>query len=612
MGMAMAAEPIIPTVHPLRVVVDFNYPPYAFLDSEGKLVGIVPDQWKLWSKITGVKIDIQGMPWSEAQAAILSGKADVIDTIFDTPARELDYIFTPPYATIRVPVYIHKSISGISGLKDLVGFRVGVKTGDASVDTLNRAGITDLKKYPNYTDVIQAAAGQEVRIFCVDDPPADYLLYKLGLDKEFHIAFILDQGQFHRAVLKSKPELLRLIDKGFSRISTGEYEAINRKWMGAEIFRQVDLRIVGIAVAIMSFVLFVLFLGVFVLSRQVQKATRELQQVAWNLQIEKSQFLRAEQLSKLGNWSLDLTTMVIRGSEGAQKIYGVADRELTLQEVQSCRLPEYKESGDQMLRDLIAGVTPYLLETKIQRISDGSIRAIRSAAEYDPEKKLVFGVIQDVTEQRAIEDALRKSLEEKETLLREVHHRVKNNLQVITSILNLEQAELPAETANIFEDTQARIRSMALVHEYLYRSTSLSQIGLQEYIRDVADAAMDIYFKKGVMLTADIEALEVSIDVATPLGLFTMEAITNAIRHGINGHPSGSVHITLNMLTNDQAQLTIHDTGDGFDTEHDVEGLGSKLMEALASQLHGVLRKYNDNGAVVDLVFRAIQLPAAN
>jgi two-component sensor histidine kinase/PAS domain-containing protein len=394
---------------------------------------------------------------------------------------------------------------------------------------------------------------------------------------------------------------------------SGKYEAINHKWMGTEMLRQVDLRVVGIVVAIMSSVLFALFLGVFVLRRQVRKATRELQQVAWDLQVETSQFLRAEYLGKLGNWSLDLSTLLIRGSEGARKIYGVIDQELTLQEIQNCRLPEYKELGDRMLKELIAGTAPYNLEAKIKRISDGSIRAIRSVAEYDPEKKLVFGVIQDVTEQRAIEDALRKSLEEKETLLREVHHRVRNNLQVITSILNLEQAELPAESANIFEDTQARIRSIALVHEHLYRSTSLSQIELSEYIRDIANAAMEIYFKKDVTLTADIEPLEVSIDVATPLGLFIVEAITNAIRHGIDKHPSGTVHIQLTKMDDPYlAHLTIHDSGDGFDVEHDVEGLGSKLMEALSTQLHGVLKKYNDNGAVVDLVFRAIQPISTN
>ncbi len=611
-GSSLFADPLFPTTT-LRVVVDYNYPPYAFLDNEGKLVGIIADQWKAWSEETGIRVDLQGMPWSDAISVFEAGEADVLDTTFRTPAREKKYLFTRPYADIPVPVYIHKSISGISSIKDLVGFRVGVKAGDASIEAFYREGITDLQAFPNYADIVEAAKNLEIRIFCVDGPPADYLLYKMQIEKDFRTAFVLNRGQFHRAVLRTNPGLLRIVDTGFAQIDKETLESIDRKWLGIEILKKVDFRIVGIVAAIVVVIVTILFLGVFLLRRRVYQATEELQKTALALRIEKSQFLRAEQLAGIGNWSLDLKVMLIRGSSGAQVIYGVEDRPLTLEDVQSCRLPEYKDLGNTALQNLITGTAPYSIEFKIKRVNDQEIRTIRSAAEFDRDKGIVFGVIQDITDQREVESALRKSIAEKEMLLREVHHRVKNNLQVITSILNLEQDQFSTEMSQIFEDTQARIRSMALVHEHLYRSTSLSQISLPEYIRDVANAAMEIYYKENITLNMDIASFEVSIDTATPLGLFTMEAITNAIRHGINGHASGT--ISIQVVLEDRpgyAKLIIKDSGQGFNEATDKAGLGSRLMEALASQLRGTLRKYNDQGAVVELVFRADPITPTN
>jgi len=612
LGSSLPADPLFPTAT-LRVVVDYNYPPYAFLDNEGNLVGIVADQWKAWSEETGIHVDLRGMPWSDAIALFEAGEADVLDTVFKTPAREKKYLFTRPYADIPVPIYIHKSISGIASLKDLVGFRVGVKDGDAAIETFYKFGITDLQPFPNYTDILEAAKNLEIRIFCIDGPPADYLLYKMELDKDFRIAFVLNHGQFHRAILRDKPGILRLVELGFNQIDNATIENIDRKWLGIEILKKVDFRIVGIVAAIVVVIVTILFLGVFLLRRRVYQATEELQKTALALRIEKSQFLRAEQLAGIGNWSLDLKVMLIRGSSGAQVIYGVEDRPLTLEDVQSCRLPEYKDLGNTALQNLITGTAPYSIEFKIKRVNDQEIRTIRSAAEFDRDKGIVFGVIQDITDQREVESALRKSIAEKEMLLREVHHRVKNNLQVITSILNLEQDQFSTEMSQIFEDTQARIRSMALVHEHLYRSTSLSQISLPEYIRDVANAAMEIYYKENITLNMDIASFEVSIDTATPLGLFTMEAITNAIRHGINGHASGT--ISIQVVLEDRpgyAKLIIKDSGQGFNEATDKAGLGSRLMEALASQLRGTLRKYNDQGAVVELVFRADPITPTN
>ncbi|MBL8966183.1 MAG: transporter substrate-binding domain-containing protein, partial [Spirochaetaceae bacterium] len=168
----------------IRVVCDNNYPPYAFTGADGKLEGIVVDQWRAWERETGIAVELRGLPWSEALAAFDAGEAEVIDTIFNTEERRRRYAFTEPYANIEVPVFAHKSLSGIVGPEDLRGLKVAVKDGDAAILELIHAGVAELSLLPSYAAIIEAASRLDFRVFCVDAPPALYFLYKRGIDRD--------------------------------------------------------------------------------------------------------------------------------------------------------------------------------------------------------------------------------------------------------------------------------------------------------------------------------------------------------------------------------------------------------------------------------------------
>ncbi len=219
----------------IRVVVDDNYPPYIFRDKSGMLQGILYDEWQLWEKKTGVKVDLIAMDWSKAQDYMRAGEADVIDTIFATPDREAYYDFTAPYVNIPVPIYYHKSISGIVDTSTLRGFTVGVKEGDACTEVLIDKKITSLQYYPSFEAIIKAATSGEIKVFCLDEPPALYFLYRDNLETEFRKAFILYTGQFHRAVHKGDLQTLSLVEDGFKAILPAEYQTINRKWLGTPL-----------------------------------------------------------------------------------------------------------------------------------------------------------------------------------------------------------------------------------------------------------------------------------------------------------------------------------------------------------------------------------------
>ena len=274
LSFAQPAPPAKPAS--ITVVSDDNYPPYVFRDAHGQLRGILPDQWALWEKKTGVKVALKAMDWAEAQRLMRGGFADVIDTIFRTPEREQLYAFTPPYAEIRVPVFHHKDLGGIADFSSLHGFTVGIKAGDAVVDKLAEHGIETVKEYPSYEAIVQAAQSNEIKVFSIDEPAAGYYLYKHGASTDFLQSFVLYTGQFHRAVQKEHPDLLALVRDGFDQISPREYDIINDRWMGTPVAWTVVLHRYGAALWLAAAVLLLLFAGNLFLRRQVRIRTAEL------------------------------------------------------------------------------------------------------------------------------------------------------------------------------------------------------------------------------------------------------------------------------------------------------------------------------------------------
>src|SRR6185503_5554118 len=132
----------VETPRTIRVVMDNAYAPYSFQSDEGKLQGILIDQWQAWEKKTGIKVEIHAMDWDEALRRMRAGEFDVIDCIVETADRRAYFDFTPAYATIEASIFFRNHISGITDFASLRGFPVGVKAGDQHVDTLKANGVT--------------------------------------------------------------------------------------------------------------------------------------------------------------------------------------------------------------------------------------------------------------------------------------------------------------------------------------------------------------------------------------------------------------------------------------------------------------------------------------
>jgi diguanylate cyclase (GGDEF)-like protein/PAS domain S-box-containing protein len=261
----------------LSVVLDDNYPPYVFRDATGTLDGYLVDLWKLWERKTGVPVNLMASDWEKAQRRMRMGEARVIDTVFQTAERAKTLDFTPPYARIPVSIYTHAGIGGITGVDSLQGFLVGVKAGDACIDKLEENGIKTLQPYPSYEALVQAAISGQVRIFCLDEPPANYLLYRKNAESAFHKAFELYTGEFHRAVQKGDAKTIALLERGFSAISPAEQRALHDKWMGSRLEWSPYARPLGYALLVAALLGALLLLWGSTLKRRVKQRTEQLE-----------------------------------------------------------------------------------------------------------------------------------------------------------------------------------------------------------------------------------------------------------------------------------------------------------------------------------------------
>jgi two-component sensor histidine kinase len=215
----------------------------------------------------------------------------------------------------------------------------------------------------------------------------------------------------------------------------------------------------------------------------------------------------------------------------------------------------------------------------------------------------------EITERVRKEAQIKASLEEKEALLKEIHHRVKNNLQVISSLLNL-QSRLVADpqALEVFQESQHRIRSMAFVHEKLYQSESLARIDFAEYVRTLTTYLFSSCGARAQGVTLDIQAEDVllGIDAAIPCGLILNELVSNALKHAFPNGRDGEVRIDLRADDDQRLTLTVSDDGiglpEGLDV-HNTNSLGLQLVDTLVRQLDGTMEIHGQGGTEFKIDF---------
>lgn len=218
------------------------------------------------------------------------------------------------------------------------------------------------------------------------------------------------------------------------------------------------------------------------------------------------------------------------------------------------------------------------------------------------------GVCRDITERKFAEEEIKKSLREKEILLREVHHRVKNNMQIISSLINLQASRVKDPRINeMFKESRDRIRAMALIHEKLYQSKNLAEINFARYVESLALHLYHIYRvdTNKVRMQQKVEDVFLDINTAIPCGLIINELMSNALKHAFPNNKQGKILLKLHK-NKTKHHLVVKDTGVGFPKNFDFrnpESLGMQLINDLVDQIGGTIELESRGGTTFKVSF---------
>ncbi len=619
-GASLAAQPgpaaaRLPGSLPGRIVVvcDDNYPPYVFRSADGRIQGIVPDLWREWERHTGIAVELRAMDWGAALSDMRGGYADVIDTIFYTEERDSWLDFTKPYATIDVPIFFHRDISGIAQPGDIRGFRVAAKEGDACVDILKTNGVEDIRLYPSYESIVAAAADGRERIFCIDEPPAYYFLIKADIIDRFRKTASLYSGQFHRAVREGDGVLLGAIVAGFDGLPRTAVAGVQEKWFGSAYSTRPNpllmrtLLLAAIAGAVIAANMIVLAI---MLRRKVASRTAELAEKVQELSASRD-FHSAimEALPDL-LFVFDRDTRFDNYMVSPGSTYYVPPDVFVGKRVSDIFGPELGARVADAVAAALSGAGTQLLTYELPfqgEITTWEARIVKLGAEK------ALCISRDITQSEAAERKLHESLKEKEALLKEVHHRVKNNLQIISSLLSIQSEQFRDETdKQLLLESQNRIQAMAQVHEILYRSSSFGSIVIGDYLRGLSAELESLYGGEHLGSSIEVEADEtvLSLDRAIPVGLLVTELVTNAYKYACTDGNEGCIRILSNTEEGGSYLLAVEDDGKGLPQGFDPRrggGIGYTLIGGLCNQLGATLEASNKDPRGARIAVRVAQ-----
>lgn len=306
--------------------------------------------------------------------------------------------------------------------------------------------------------------------------------------------------------------------------------------------------------------------------------------------------------------------LFLRANTAIQRMMGCGTFE-ELQELGIATIYADRRQRERFLQAIRRDGEVRAMELKL-RAKDGTQMDVLASAKavVDKDGRTVFeGILTDITAQKENERALNAALAEKDVLLKEIHHRVKNNLQVISSLLSLQSRYLRnPEDAVLFHESQRRIRSMALVHERLYQSKSLSRIEFAAYAKRLVENLIASH-REGtgpIALNTDLEEVFLDIQTAIPCGLIVNELIMNALKHAFPDGRPGNIRLGLRLDADGRIELKVGDDGVGLPSAWSIESagnMGMQIVTMLTGQIEGRLEIDRAAGTEFRLSFKELQ-----
>jgi PAS domain S-box-containing protein len=331
------------------------------------------------------------------------------------------------------------------------------------------------------------------------------------------------------------------------------------------------------------------------------------------LRRSEERFQLAMQGSNDGLWDWNLRTNEVYFSPRWKAMLGYAEDELAnyFTTITDLIHPDDRERKTQLISEFLNGRVPrFEIEFRMHH-KDGQVVYILSRAmlirdEAGAPVRLV-GTQVDITERKKAEAAIQASLQEKEVLLKEIHHRVKNNLQVISSLLSIQARGVKDEDLQtVFRESQYRVRAMAIVHEKLYHANNLAAIDFGEYLVTVTHELLQTYGKSGVEMRLEADPVPLEIDIAIPCGLIVNELVTNALKHAFPDGRKGWIVVSLHRCGDHAVELGVSDSGIGIPPHinfGESTSMGMTVVRSLTDQISGTLALVRTEGTAVSIRF---------
>lgn len=318
------------------------------------------------------------------------------------------------------------------------------------------------------------------------------------------------------------------------------------------------------------------------------------------LKLQQTYFKQLFESSPEGVIMLDNKDHIVNANMAFQSLFQYSIDELKGKNINDLIVPEYSSVHNTVYKAV--GNDAHQIET-IRKRKDGShvnVSIVGAPIEFNDKLVGQYGIYRDITLQKRDENTVKKSLREKEVLLQEIHHRVKNNMQIISSLHNLQANQIKDKRIlAIFKESQNRVQAMALVHDQLYQSKDLARIDFGGYLKDLMHQLFASFGRNGVSYMINSDHVFFNISQAVPCGLIINELVTNSLKHAFREGQEGIIEINLHESNNDQILLEVIDDGLGFPPEVDFRktssSLGLQLVNGLVGQLRGKIKLSSDN-----------------
>ncbi len=326
---------------------------------------------------------------------------------------------------------------------------------------------------------------------------------------------------------------------------------------------------------------------------------------------------KAQAIAHVGSWTWEVVPDEIYWSDETYRLFGwEPGEEVNYDRYINAVLPEDRDFVTKEVKDALDGIKPY--ENEHHVVCNGEVRVHHTKGEVfrDEQGKPIrmVGVVQDITDTKMAENEIKESLKEKEVLLREIHHRVKNNFQIVSSLLDMIKMRTDNQEAiDLLTDARSKIYTMALVHTQLYEEERFDQIDMEKHIRQLVNHLSQVYSGRGKSVSPTIQHGDVHLTVnqAIPCALVLNELVSNAFKHAFRAGEQGTVEISIQNSDHDMVTIRVKDDGVGIPEQLDIDKtqtLGLKLTKNLVeSQLKGEIQVNRDSGTEVIIKFKAAE-----